>query len=141
MPEGGRKMLKKKDILIIEEYFINGFNKKLAFQKYHPNQNDASARTESSRFFRKQEVKEYVDNRMNDSITDAKTLTNKLLYNLEYDSFDRDIDYDFTWKEKQASQKMLIGMLEKLDTNGNLKNELEINIGYYDEQGNFITEI
>ena len=55
-----------------------------------------------------------MEERTAEAVEKAKTLTNMLLINLQYDAFERNIDADFGWKEKQNAQKMMIATIEKL---------------------------
>ena len=118
------KKLTKKDILIVEEYLSNGFNKSKSYQTQYPNHTKKSIGTESSRFFKQPHIREYVEQRLEEEIESKKTLTNKLLSSLDFDCFDREVDEEFTWKEKQNSQKMLIGLLKQLETDEKPKEEV-----------------
>lgn len=109
------KQLTKKEILICEEYIVNGFHKTNAYASQHPNtKNINSLRTEATKFFKKEHIKEYLEERTAEAVEKAKTLTNMLLINLQYDAFERNIDADFGWKEKQNAQKLMIATIEKL---------------------------
>ena len=55
-----------------------------------------------------------MEERTAEAVEKAKTLTNMLLINLQYDAFERNIDADFGWKEKQNAQKLMIATIEKL---------------------------
>ena len=55
-----------------------------------------------------------MEERTAEAVEKAKTLTNMLLINLQYDAFERNIDADFGWKEKQNAQKLMISTIEKL---------------------------
>ena len=104
-------------MLIVEEYLVNGFNKTQSYKVGYPNQSYSSLRVESCKFFKREDVKEYVEEKIREQVEGVKTLTNKMLINLEYDVFEREVDENFTWKEKQNSQKMMIGLLKQLDIN------------------------
>ena len=110
-------MLNQKGMLIVEEYLVNGFNKTQSYKVGYPNQSYSSLRVESCKFFKREDVKEYVEEKIREQVEGVKTLTNKMLINLEYDVFEREVDENFTWKEKQNSQKMMIGLLKQLDIN------------------------
>ena len=110
-------MLNQKEMLIVEEYLVNGFNKTQSYKVGYPNQSYSSLRVESCKFFKREDVKEYVEEKIREQVEGVKTLTNKMLINLEYDVFEREVDENFTWKEKQNSQKMMIGLLKQLDIN------------------------
>ena len=110
-------MLNQKEMLIVEEYLVNGFNKTQSYKVGYPNQSYSSLRVESCKFFKREDVKEYVEKKIREQVEGVKTLTNKMLINLEYDVFEREVDENFTWKEKQNSQKMMIGLLKQLDIN------------------------
>ena len=68
----------------------------------------------TTKFFKKEHIKEYLEERTAEAVEKAKTLTNMLLINLQYDAFERNIDADFGWKEKQNAQKLMIATIEKL---------------------------
>ena len=116
-------MLNQKEMLIVEEYLVNGFNKTQSYKVGYPNQSYSSLRVESCKFFKREDVKEYVEEKIREQVEGVKTLTNKMLINLEYDVFEREVDENFTWKEKQNSQKMMIGLLKQLDINENPRDE------------------
>lgn len=116
-------MLNQKEMLIVEEYLVNGFNKTQSYKVGYPNQSYSSLRVESCKFFKREDVKEYVEEKIREQVEGVKTLTNKMLINLEYDVFEREVDENFTWKEKQNSQKMMIGLLKQLDINENPREE------------------
>ena len=107
----------EKEMLIVEEYLYNGFSKVKSYKTQYPNLKPTSLRSESYKFFNKPHIKEYVEKRVEELMENAKQLTNKMLINLEYDCFEREVDENFTWKEKQNSQKMMIGLLKQLDIN------------------------
>ena len=110
-------MINQKEMLIDEEYLVNGYNKTQSYKVGYPNQSYSSLRVESCKFFKREDVKEYVEEKIREQVEGVKTLTNKMLINLEYDVFEREVDENFTWKEKQNSQKMMIGLLKQLDIN------------------------
>ena len=116
-------MLNQKEMLIVEEYLVNGFNKTQSYKVGYPNQSYSSLRVESCKFFKREDVKEYVEEKIREQVEGVKTLTNKMLINLEYDVFEREVDENFTWKEKQNSQKMMIGLLKQLDINEKPRDE------------------
>ena len=116
-------MLNQKEMWIVEEYLVNGYNKTQSYKVGYPNQSYSSLRVESCKFFKREDVKEYVEEKIREQVEGVKTLTNKMLINLEYDVFEREVDENFTWKEKQNSQKMMIGLLKQLDINENPRDE------------------
>ena len=118
------KKLTKKDILIVEEFLSNGFNKSKSFATQYPNHTKKSIGTESSRFFKQPHIKEYVEQRLEEQLESKKMITNKLLSSLDYDCFERELDEEFTWKEKQNSQKLLMGLLKQMDFDEKPKEEV-----------------
>ena len=58
-----------------------------------------------------------------------------LLINLQYDAFERNIDADFGWKEKQNAQKLMIATIEKLaNKSTNETSNKTITISLLDDQ-------
>lgn len=114
----------KKEMLIVEEYLYNGFSKVKSYKTQYPNLKPTSLRSESYKFFNKPHIKEYVEKRVEELMENAKQLTNKMLINLEYDCFEREIDEEFSWREKQNSQKLMISLLKELDLSEKPKEEV-----------------
>lgn len=125
----------KKEKLIVEEYLYNGFSKVKAYKTQYPNLKPTSLRTEAYKFFNKPHIKEYAESRVEDIMESSKQLTNKMLINLEYDCFERDVDEEFSWREKQNSQKLMISLLKGLDKDGNLKEDNVIEVCIIEEDG------
>ena len=117
-------MLNQKEMLIVEEYLVNGFNKTQSYKVGYPNQSYSSLRVESCKFFKREDVKEYVEEKIREQVEGVKTLTNKMLINLEYDVFEREVDEEFSWREKQNSQKLMISLLKELDLSEKPKEEV-----------------
>ena len=74
------KQLTKKEILICEEYIVNGFHKTNAYASQHPNTtNINSLRTEATKFFKKEHIKEYLEERTAEAVEKAKTLISPII--------------------------------------------------------------
>lgn len=131
--------LTPKEILICEEYFINGFNKTKAYQKGYPNYKGKSIYVESCKYFSKPHIKEYIENRLREIIQSSETITNKLITQLEYDCFERECDEVFTYNHKQKSMEMLIKLI-KQQTEYSFKvssnEDITIDVCFIDDDGN-----
>ena len=117
------KQLTKKEMLIVEEYLYNGFSKVKSYKTQFPHLKPTSLRSESYKFFNKPHIKEYVESRVEELMGSSKQLTNKMLINLEYDCFEREVDEEFSWREKQNSQKLMISLLKELKVEVNTKDD------------------
>ena len=105
------KKLTNKDILVIEEYFLNGFNKSAAFAKYNPVEKYKNQQTFNQavyQFFNRTTVKEYIDNTIESTIGDRTELINELLYSLKNNIFRKPIDEFYSYSNKQKDIELLI---------------------------------
>ena len=103
--------LKEKDIAIIEEYFTNGFNKAAAFGKFNDKSKYKTAHCFSQsvyRFFNKDDVKQYINELMNNTIGAREELINELLYTLKENVFIKPINEFYSYSDKQKDIQLLL---------------------------------
>lgn len=105
--------LKPKELKIVEEYLINGFIKSKAYKVAYPNQSESSLRTESYKFFKQPHIKEYIEECLKESIGNTETTINKMITQLEYECFEKELDEIFTYNHKQKSMEMLIKLTKQ----------------------------
>lgn len=100
-----------KDRMIIDEYLHNGFNKSKAYAKFHSESDYSSPKSlynTALKFFKRQKVKEYLNDLMDSTIGDRETLINELLYKLKDDYFNRPTDSTYTQSDRNNDLKMLV---------------------------------
>ena len=69
--------------LVVDEYFVNGFNGTKAYQKFYPKSTDETASTESLRILRIPKIESYLNEKQNQSQEALKTSHEALLSELE----------------------------------------------------------
>lgn len=119
--------LTNKEMLIAEEYLSNGFKKQTAYKVYYPSQTKGSNNRESYKFFAKEHIKNYIEQKIESNIINSKALSNKILSSLDYDSFEREIDEQFNYSNKQKAQEMLMKMIKQnrvLDGDTNIQQQV-----------------
>lgn len=104
-------MLREVDYKIIEEYFINGFNKRQAYLKYynkHKTKNSEYASTSS--FWAREEVKEFIKQRQEEALGDREQLINEILTQLKSAYFEKPLNAEegYLYREKQRDLELFI---------------------------------
>lgn len=108
--------LTQQDIEIIEEYFLNGFNKVRAYQKFRNNHSSGSSlRTASSQFWKRKAVVEYIEQRTNERIGNRTELINELLVDMKRRVFEEPVGegYSYTNRQKDIELLMRISGIDK----------------------------
>ena len=102
-------MLKEVDYLIIEEYFLNGFNKPKAFKKYKNNyKTQNSFNNANCLFWQKQEVKDEIKRRLDMTLGEREELIDELLFSLKDRVFNKEVDEFYSYSNKQKDIDLLI---------------------------------
>lgn len=101
--------LTPQDMEIIEEYFLNGFNKAQAYKKFRPNHvSKNSLYSCSSGFWNRPEVKEYVNTRQNEIIGTREEVINELLVNLKEQVFEAEVGSEYTYQNRQKDIELMM---------------------------------
>lgn len=101
--------LTQQDIEIIEEYFLNGFNKVRAYQKFRNNHSTGSSlRTASSQFWKRKAVVEYIEQRTNERIGNRTELINELLVDMKRRVFEQPIGEGYSYTNRQKDIELLL---------------------------------
>lgn len=103
--------LNKKDLLVIEEYFQNGFNQTKAYSKIFKTKNYNASKTNASVFFNREDVKSYIEERMSGLLGDYQQVTDKLLIYLQQSIFEREIDGAYTYNHKLKEMELLLKVM------------------------------
>lgn len=120
-------MLDDKHLKIIEEYFLNGFNKSKAFEKYNPREkykNNHSFHQSVHTFFKREDVKAHIKEVMEGSIGSRAELIDELLYQLKENVFCRPTDASYSYADKQKDIQLLI-KIAGIDKAPKFKDEIE----------------
>jgi len=74
--------LKPKEIQYCEEYLANGFQQRRAYMKIYPKMKQTTADKHAHEIMKKPEVREYIDNRLQDILGDKKKIADKVALSL-----------------------------------------------------------
>lgn len=126
--------LTQQDIEIIETYFTNGFNKTQAYAAHrtHKTSTYNSITAASSRFWKRAAVKEYIDNKLNETIGERNELINELLTDLKKRIFEQEIGVNYTYTNRQKDIEILLkisGIDKAPKYINDIKNPFEIGVG------------
>lgn len=95
--------------MIIEEYFLNGFNKLRAFEKFRNNYKTRNSLINANcLFWQREEIKQEVNKRLDLIIGEREELINQLLYSLKERVFLKEIDDNYSFSNKQKDIELLI---------------------------------
>lgn len=122
--------LREQDLMIISEYFLNGFNKTRAFEKYRNNYKTKSSLANAScLFWQREEVKAEVKRLFDFSFGEREEMINELLYQLKERVLEKAIDENYSYSHKQKDIDLLI-KISGIDKKPKYDKELNENITF-----------
>lgn len=92
----------KKYCLVVDEWFVNGFNGTKAYQKLYPESNEDTSATEFYKILRIPEILEYKENKMSEASNELQITLSKQLLRLDHiiDTAEKESDQINALKEQ-----------------------------------------
>lgn len=101
--------LTEEEQAIVGEYLMNGFKRKQAYQKFRDyHKNEHSLAMSAQQFFTRPIIKQAIKQRQDYVLGNRDEMLNELLHDLRYNIFYREVEGEYTYKDRQKDIELLI---------------------------------